>query len=327
MSTAPTGLRATGKRVEVSLASEAHLAPYALAVKLSAQRLAHWNVVDPTDLARHLRAQSDVHRTFIVRALDAEGSHGIVGKINVTNVVRGRFLSATLGYDGYDPYVGRGLFGEGLRLVVDLALRTSGLGLHRVEANVQPGNVRSASVLRSLGFRHEGDTPQMLFLPAGADGKQEWRDHERYAVTATEWPAAPWAPHRRVRRVLLVNGLPESGTKGNLARAVADELVLPLFDWEVDEAWTLLKHSPVGAVVVGTWDPNDRDDVVGELVWAGVDPGSVVEVFCDDGSNDRDDGSVDEPLGLGPVLRVNTSRPLEPSFVVRTALQARALIP
>ena len=329
MSAAPTGLRATGKRVEVSLASEAHLAPYALAVNLSAQRLAHWNVVDPTDLGRHLQAQSDVHRTFIVRALDDEGSHGIVGKINVSNVVRGRFLSATLGYDAYDPYVGRGLFGEGLRLVVDLALRTSGLGLHRVEANVQPGNVRSASVLRSLGFRHEGDTPQMLFLPAGgrdADGKQEWRDHERYAVTAPEWPAAPWAPHRRARRVLLVNGL-STRTKANLARAVANELVLPLFDWEVDEAWTLLKHSPVGAVVVGTWDPNDRDDVVGELGWAGVDPGSVVEVFCDDGSNDRDDGSVDEPLGFGPVLRVDTSRPLEPSFVVRTALQARALIP
>ena len=93
MSAAPTGLRATGKRVEVSLASEAHLAPYALAVKLSAQRLAHWNVVDPTDLGRHLQAQSDVHRTFIVRALDDEGSHGIVGKINVSNVVRGRFLS------------------------------------------------------------------------------------------------------------------------------------------------------------------------------------------------------------------------------------------
>lgn len=326
MSAAPTGLRATGKRVEVSLASEAHLTPYALAVKLSAQRLAHWNVVDPTDLGRHLRAQSDVHRTFIVRALDDEGSHGIVGKINVSNVVRGRFLSATLGYDAYDPYVGRGLFGEGLRLVVDLALRTSGLGLHRVEANVQPGNVRSASVLRSLGFRHEGDTPQMLFLPAGGSGKQEWRDHERYAVTAPEWPAAPFPPHRRARRVLLVNGL-STRTKANLARAVANELVLPLFDWEVDEAWTLLKHSPVGAVVVGMWDPNDRDDVVAELVWAGVDPVSVVEVFCDDGSNDRDDGSVDEPLGLGPVLRVDTSVPLEPSFVVRTALQARALIP
>ena len=384
MSPVSRALCATGKRVEVSLVSEAHLAPYALAVKLSAQRLAHWNAVDPSDLERHLQAQSDVHRTFIVRALDAEGSHGIVGKINVTNMVRGRFLSAALGYDAYDPYVGRGLFGEGLRLVVDLALRTSGLGLHRVEANVQPGNVRSASVLRSLGFRHEGETPQMLYLPArgrDTDGKQEWRDHERYAVTAPEWPAAPWAPHRRARRVLLVNGLPGSG-KTTLARALAAETSLPLLAKDTvkeqvsdqlpgpmvaslggtssplgagasEALWGLLEHFPTGAVVESWWSLSDRRLVAAGLQRAGVDPASAVEVWCDVPASlarerfearagqrhavhgpqvglawwDGDGPASARPLGLGPVLRVDTSVPLEPSLVVRTALQARALIP
>jgi ribosomal-protein-alanine N-acetyltransferase len=73
--------------------------------------------------------------------------------------------------------------------VVDIALRSGadgGMGLHRVEANVQPGNVRSAGVLRAIGFRHEGETPRMLYLAArgsDSDGLETWRDHERYAVT------------------------------------------------------------------------------------------------------------------------------------------------
>ena len=308
-------LRAIGSRVEVRPATEDDLGPYRMAVEFSAARLARWNAVDPSDLQRHLRAQSDAHRTFLVVAREREASHGIVGKINVTNVVRGRFASATLGYDAYDPYVGKGLFAEGLRLVVSLALRPAadgGMGLHRVEANVQPGNVRSARVLRSLGFRHEGETPQMLYLAArgaDADGREAWRDHERYAVTADEWPAQPWAPHRRARRVVLVNGLPGAG-KTTLARALSDELVLPLLSKDTvkeevggqlpeqvlqavagqssplgggaaESLWALLRHFPTGALVESWYDETSRGFVEAGLRRAGVDPAATVEVWCD----------------------------------------------
>jgi len=382
---APTGpaLSARGARVLVRPGTQADLPAYRLAVQGSAQRLSRWNAVDPDDLARHLGAQSDQHRTFLVMALDAAGGHGVVGKINVTNVVRGRFASATLGYDAYDPYVGRGLFAEGLRLVVTLALRRAadgGLGLHRVEANVQPGNVRSAGVLRSLGFRHEGETPRMLHLAArgpGADGTEAWRDHERYAVTREEWPAPPFAPHRRSRRVLLVNGLPGAG-KTTLARALAAELALPLLAKDdvkeqvgerlpddvlaglagpgsplgagaMEALWSVLTRCPTGAVVESWFDTASRGHVDAGLRRAGVDPASVVEVWCDvpaalararyearDRSRvhgpqvglswwDGDGPARASPLGLGPVLRVDTAGPLGARDVAFVALQARAL--
>lgn len=309
--TAGDPLTATGHRVAVRPVHRDDVEPYRRAVELSRDRLSRWNPVDPDDILRHLAAQSDLHRTFLVIALDPAAAHGVVGKINVTNVVRGRFQSAALGYDAYDPYAGRGLFREGLGLVVGLALAPAdhgGMGLHRVEASVQPGNVTSAGVLRSLGFRHEGYTPRMLRL-GGPDGREDWRDHERYAVTVEEWPAEPYARQEQPRVVVLVNGLPGSGTTV-LAADLAAELGLPLLADGQSDVWSQLGRCPGGAVVAGAWTDHDLPALQHGLCDAGAP--LPVEVTSSTG------------LGLGPVLQVDTSAPLTRSQVVHLALAARA---
>ncbi|KOU25656.1 acetyltransferase [Streptomyces sp. WM6372] len=109
------------------------------------------------------------------------GTGAIAGFVNINNIVNGAFDCGALGYGAFAHAAGRGLFREALGLVVVQAFAPEdegGLGLHRLEANVQPGNAASLALVRGAGFRKEGFSPEFLFV----DGS--WRDHERWAITA-----------------------------------------------------------------------------------------------------------------------------------------------
>jgi ribosomal-protein-alanine N-acetyltransferase len=108
----------------------------------------------------------------------AEEDGRLAGVINLNEVVRGIFQSAYLGYYGLVGATGRGIMTAAVGLVVAEAF--GALGLHRVEANIQPGNERSRALVQRLGFRLEGFSPRYLRI-AG-----EWRDHERWARLADD---------------------------------------------------------------------------------------------------------------------------------------------
>lgn len=247
-------LTATGESVIVRPPSEADIPAYTEAVTLSSMRLSHFAMPDPHNLPQIIARQSPTFRTFMVWAKDADGSHGLVGRINVANVVQGAFRNATIGYDAYDPYAGRGLFAEGLELTISLCFDDEpyGLGLHRLEANIQPSNPRSAGVIRSMGFIHEGFSRDFLNL-SDASGAFAWRDHDRYAMLADNWPSVPYRAkvHRRICAV--VNGRPPAIGAMSVGRQVANELGLPFYDASVLEpqslVWDLLNASPMGGVV------------------------------------------------------------------------------
>ncbi len=143
-------------------------------------RKLHKGLVSPPDSVEKYRKLLDSLRStnresFFVVVRDSDS---LAGLINVSEIVRGAFQSAYLGYYALEPHAGGGYMREGLRQVIDHCFRK--LKLHRLEANIQPENKRSVELVRSLGFRNEGFSPRYLKVCG------RWRDHERWALLAGE---------------------------------------------------------------------------------------------------------------------------------------------
>jgi [ribosomal protein S5]-alanine N-acetyltransferase len=127
----------------------------------------------PGEFQAYLRRYQEPGQESLLICLRATGA--IVGMVNINSIIRGRFQSASVSYAAFTPATGQGYMTEGLGLVVRYAFEE--LRLHRLEANIQPGNRHSLGLVRRLGFRREGYSPELLFI----DGA--WRDHERWAIT------------------------------------------------------------------------------------------------------------------------------------------------
>ena len=173
-------------RVRVRTPEEADADEYIAEMRAS-KRFHHPWIVAPTDraawdalMARH--ATPEVEVLFAVRREDG----AIVGTFVLSQIFYGPFRNAYLGYWATAAYAGQGYMAEGMAGLLRHAFRK--LRLHRVEANVQPGNTASIALLERCSFRHEGFSRRYLKV-AG-----RWRDHERYAITVEDWPGGRRRP-------------------------------------------------------------------------------------------------------------------------------------
>ena len=93
----------------------------------------------------------------------------VIGTASLSNMVRGVMQGCTMGYGIDCDHQGQGLMREAIEALIRLGFDR--LGLHRIQANYQPHNARSAALLARLGFVIEGRASQYLFLNGA------WRDH------------------------------------------------------------------------------------------------------------------------------------------------------
>jgi len=124
------------------------------------------------------RRQPDQERMFIFEL----HAPTLVGQVSLGAITRGPLQSAYMGYWTAADAVGKGFMTEAVGLMLRHAFGR--LGLHRVEANIQPHNQPSRLVAQRNGFQLEGFSPRYLQI-AG-----RWADHERWAITIEDWRAA-----------------------------------------------------------------------------------------------------------------------------------------
>ena len=115
-------------------------------------------------MRRQMQAETARHWLIHLR-----GGAQVIGECSLTNIVRGPFQACHLGFAIDGGHQGHGYMREVLAATIAHAFEQ--LGLHRVMANYQPHNRRSARLLAGLGFETEGLAKQYLKI----DG--QWRDH------------------------------------------------------------------------------------------------------------------------------------------------------
>jgi ribosomal-protein-alanine N-acetyltransferase len=124
---------------------------------------------DPQAFAARCAARRREHQLgtgygFGVFVGEGPGGGRLVGELNLSNVVRGAFQNAHV---GYWVVAARFVFEE--------------VGLHRLQVSIVPGNGPSRRVVEKLDLRCEGLAERYLEI----DGR--WEDHLRFALTSEEW--------------------------------------------------------------------------------------------------------------------------------------------
>jgi ribosomal-protein-alanine N-acetyltransferase len=144
-------------------------------VQANREFLAPWDPVRPAEYYT-LQGQRDTielllraHADGAAVPLTILGDDEIVGRVTLSNIVRGALQSCSIGYWLAEAANGRGHATRAVAQSCELAFAQ--LGLHRVEAGTLVANVRSQAVLQRTGFRRFGLAPQYLKI-AG-----RWQDH------------------------------------------------------------------------------------------------------------------------------------------------------
>ena len=149
-----------------------------LAAVLHANRefLAPWDARHDDDYFTTAGQRAALERALDAHAREAmvplaiiEGDGRLVGRVNITTIVRGAFQSADIGYWVSQDSNGRGLATAAVTDAVDIAFGQ--LGLHRLQAATLLHNARSQRVLGRNGFRPYAVAQDYLKI----DGR--WQDH------------------------------------------------------------------------------------------------------------------------------------------------------
>ena len=117
------------------------------------------------------------------RRIATNRSGVIVGAFNLVVIRRGFENNADVNFWLDPKRTGVGLAREGLLALMSYSLADlpEGLGMHRIDAWVQPGNTQSQKLVKSCGFTKSADDASHLTTG------QDWKLHQRWELTIANW--------------------------------------------------------------------------------------------------------------------------------------------
>lgn len=144
--------------------------------------LQEWEPQRPKDfytLSYQKRQLSYEYRMFKERKLIRfwilkKEDNKLIGNICLSNIIMGNFRSCYMGYKLDCDEINKGYMTEAIKKVVEIMFNE--YGLHRIEVNVMPRNIRSLKVMKKLNFEEEGYSRRYLEI----NGK--WEDHVHFAI-------------------------------------------------------------------------------------------------------------------------------------------------
>jgi ribosomal-protein-alanine N-acetyltransferase len=168
-----------GRRVRIEPISEGRREQVLKAMRRSVSFQRPWVQPPTTDADYERLLERQATQEFAGFLLLRRSDEELVGMCNLSQIFRGNLKSAYCGFGAVAGFGGQGYMSEGVGLVISRAFGI--LRLHRLEANIQPGNERSKALVRRLGFTKEGYSERYLKIGG------RWRDHERWAILAENW--------------------------------------------------------------------------------------------------------------------------------------------
>jgi RimJ/RimL family protein N-acetyltransferase len=146
-------------------------------------RYQSWAAPVSVEDARELIAEfaaGDPHQPgWFQHAIDCEGV--LIGDVGVN--LHENEMQADIGFTLVPAYQGRGYATEAVRSVVRYLFAAQ--GLHRISAECDARNVRSARLLARVGFQEEGRRRANTWI------RGEWTDDLLFGLLADEWRSSP----------------------------------------------------------------------------------------------------------------------------------------
>lgn len=142
------------------------------------EHLAEWEPLRPEEFYTVSAQLRDIERALSDASAGSAFHLGVftdtelIGRFNLTGIVRGALQGAGIGYWVDGAHTGRGIASAAVATII--AFSRDNLGLHRIEASTLTHNIASQRVLLGQGFEQIGMAPKFLRI-AG-----RWQDHNLY---------------------------------------------------------------------------------------------------------------------------------------------------